>query len=181
MASPASWKTSQSKLLALQALVATTIVSCTMVALSIRQASSTRYLADVQRNRATIQIIVHIISVNLGALQTYVISSLIRFRTNTRLCAKPTSLGRLKLHNALNFGSLDFDLPLRSAVVVLAYVAAIQVPSAIWAGAITSVIISTNSTATYRIPLYNASTIDNWSTTCLPADACNSVTTITTE
>jgi hypothetical protein len=134
MSSPVYWKTLQSKLLALLALIVTTIVSCTIVALSIRQASNTRYLVDVQRNRATIQIIVHIISVTLGALQTYVISSLIRFRTNTRLCAKPTSLDRLKLHNALNFGSLDFDLPLRSAVVVLAYVAAIQVPSAILRG-----------------------------------------------
>jgi hypothetical protein len=176
------WKALQSKLLVLLALVITTVVSCTTITLSISQTSNTRYLADIQQNRATIQIVVHIISATLGALQTYVVSSLIRLRTNTRLCVKSTSLDELKLHGALNFGKLDFDLPLRSLWVVLAYVAVIQVPAAIWTGAITPIIVSTNYTTTYRIPFYDPSTIGNWGATCRPATDCGAnATSITIE
>jgi hypothetical protein len=175
------WKTFQSKLLVLLALSVTSAVTCITVTLSISHSYSTRYLAVLQINRAPIQIIVHIISATLGSLQIYVLSSLIKFRTNIRLCKEPTSLDELKLHSALNSGKLDFDLPRMSLFGVLAYVAVIQIPAAIWAGTITPVIISASSPAIYRIPFYNPSTINNWAVTCRPATKCANTASITTD
>jgi hypothetical protein len=174
-------ETFQSKLLVLLALVVTSAVSCSTVALSISQWYSTHYLAALLKNRATIQIIVHIISTTLGSLQIYVLSSLIRFSTNIRLCKEATSLDELKLHSALNSGRLDFDLPRLSLFGVLAYVAVIQTPAAIWAGAITPVVISASSPAIYRIPFYNPSTIENWAVLCRPATQCTKIASITTD
>ena len=176
--SPESW----SKICVILAWVATTVVSCTIIALSIRKTSTTRYcFADIQQNRAHIQFIVHILSTILGALQTYVASSLIRFRVNTRLSVKHASLDYLKLGGALNVGKWDFNLPPWSTVVLFIYLIAMQVPAAIWAAAITPVMVSKSSAAHYHVPFYNPSTIGNWGTTCRPAVDCgvnaNSITT----
>jgi hypothetical protein len=153
-----------------------------ILGLSVRGASSTRYLGSIQRNRATIQIVIHIISAGLGGLQVYVLGSLVRFRTNIRLLLKPTTLDKLKLHGALNFGKLDWDLPLWPLAVVVAYVAGIQVPAAIWAGAITPVIISQDTGGNYRVPYYDLAHHETWDTPCRPATGCGeNVISITTE
>jgi len=175
------WKPVQSKLLVLLALKVTSTVTFIIMALSTSHSYSTRYLATLQKNRAPVQVIVHIISATLGSLQIYVLSSLIKFRANIRLCKEPTSLDELKLHKALNSGKLDFDLPRLSLFGVLAYVAVIQIPAAIWAGAITPVIISASSPAIYHIPFYNPSTINNWAVTCRPATKCANTAAITTD
>ena len=164
------------------AWVVTTVVSCTIITLSIRKTSTTRYLADIQQNRAHIQFIVQILSTILGALQTYVASSLIYFRVNTRLSVKHASLDYLKLGGALNVGKWDFNLPFWSKVALLTYLIAMQAPAAIWAAAITPVIVSKSSAAHYHVPFYNPSTIGNWGTTCRPAVDCGvNATSITTE
>jgi hypothetical protein len=162
-------------------LIITSAVSCFTVAFSMSHWNSIRYLAVLSKNRATIQIIVHIISTTLGSLQIYVLSSLIKFRTNTRLCQEATSLDNLKLHNALNSGKLDFDLPCLSLFGLLVYVVVIQSPAAIWAGAITPVIISASSPAIYHVPSYDLSTIGNWAVTCRPATKCTNIASVTTD
>lgn len=175
-------KTLRSKLLVLGALILTTVVSFTTLFISITRTFSTRYLPYIQSNRATIQIVVHIISATLGALQMYVVSSVIQFRVNTKLCVNSISLDKLKLWGALNLGKADLDLPRLYLAWALLNFAIIQAPAAIWAGAITPVIISTNSNATYRIPFYDPSTIGNWGATCRPAVNCGiNATSITTE
>jgi len=121
-----------SRALVPSALFIPNLLSTVNAALSFRGTSTTRFLSTIQQNRATIQPIVHVISSAPGALQIFVVSSLLRFRLKTQLLATPLSLNSLKLRGALDVGKLDFDLPTWSVISVLAYVLIIQGPAAIW-------------------------------------------------
>lgn len=163
-----------SKALVFLALLVTTSISTTVIALSIKPKYNTVGLVDwVRTSRATIQIIVHLLSATLAALQLYALSGFVSFRINLRLLAKPMSLDTLKLHQAMSIRKLDFDLPLQFFVISLVYAAVVQAPGALWAGAITPVINTANVTALYKIPFYNESVIATWGAPCRPATGCN--------
>ena len=167
-------KTNRSKLCVLLALLTTTAVGSTIIALSATRTYSTGSLVDwVQRDRAAIQIIVQLISATLAALQLYALSSFVLFRTNLHLLSKPMSLDTLKLHQALHSRAFDPDLSLQSLVLSLAYIAALQAPAAIWAGAITPVRTRANVSAVYSIPLYSQSEYGYWGRSCRPATGCD--------
>ena len=162
-----------SKALVVLALLVTTTISTTIIALSITQKYSAGGLVNwVRTSRATIQIVVHLLSATLAALQLYVLGGFVSFRTNLRLLAKPMSLDTLKLHQALSLRKFDFDLPLQFFVVALVYAAVLQAPGALWAGAITPVLATANVTALYKIPLYNKSFVAAWGAPCRPATPC---------
>ena len=174
-------KTLRSKLLVLLALLTTTALGSTIIALSVTRAYTTGSIVDwVQKYRATIQIIVQLISATLAALQLYSLSSFILFRTNLQLLSTPMQLDTLKLHQALHSRAFDSELSLQFLVLSVAYIAALQAPAAIWAGAITPVRNIANVSALYSVPLYNDSEYDYWGRSCRPATGCKVLQNTTT-
>ena len=83
------------------------------------------------------------------------------------------SLDSLKFYQALSLDKFDSDLPLQFVVLSLAYVAALQAPAAIWAGAITPIRATAYVPALYSIPFYNDSLHDYWRQSCRPATSCS--------
>ena len=141
--------------------------------LSVRQVYTTgRLLRWTLSSRATIQIFVHLLSVALTTLQIFALSSFITFRTNIQILSSPLSLDTLKLRQALNARQLDFNLPNKFLLIALFWLLVVQVPGAIWAGAITPVITTAKVSGTFSVPIYSTnSTI--WGQACHPAYVCS--------
>jgi hypothetical protein len=158
------------KALIFLALAAPMIVSSVLVARTASglyfDSASTRWIED---NRAAVQIIVQILSTILGACQIKAIGSAMAMSKNIEMQSRPISLDNLKLWNALHLGKFDFDLPLKPMIVLALYVIAIQLPSALWAGAITPTTAIVNVTADVVIPNYSQSTVGLWGQQYRPA------------
>ena len=161
------------KVFVVLALIITTAVSATIAMLSVRQVYTTgRLLRWTLSSRATIQIFVHLLSVALATLQIFASSSFITFRTNIQILSSPLSLDTLKLRQALNARQLDFNLPNGFLLIALFWLLVVQVPGAIWAGAITPVITTAKVSGTFSVPIYRTnSTI--WGQPCYPAYVCS--------
>ena len=163
-----------SKIFLSVALLITTSTSTTILALSVRQDFNHGSLVVwVQQSRATIQIIVHILSATLAAMQLYVLSGFICFRTNLELLSKPMSLNSLKLHQALNYRRLDYGLPLRASLIIFVWLAIVEIPGALWAGAISPVLTTANVASVYRVPFWNKDPSATWNQACRPAVDCD--------
>ena len=167
-----------SKLLLPLSLLITTSISTLLLVLSARHSYITGPFLDwVQVNRATIQFVIHVIAAILGALELYVLSSILTFRTNIRLISAPISLDSLKLRSALNVGRLDFDLSHTPLALLALYWIAIQAPSAVWNGAITPVVTTADVTGEFHIAQYSQSSATMyWNNTCAPLDVCSNYT-----
>ena len=154
--------------------VVTTAVSSTIVVLSIRQVYTTGSLVQwVVSSRATVQIIVHLLSVTLAALQIYALTSFISFGTNLQILSTPVPLDTLKLRQALNAHQLDFNLPLRLFLVTLMWALMIQIPGALWAGAVSPVLALADVSGTFNVPAYPLASRDRWGQACYPATGCS--------
>ena len=152
------------------ALLVTTVISTTVLILSVRRVYNHGSLVSwVQNSRATIQIIVHLVSATLAALQLYVLGGFVLFRTNLELVSKSLSLDSLKLYQALNYRKLDHDLPFRISLVTIAWLVVLETPGALWAGAISPVLTTTNVPSMYRVPFWNESSSAAWNQAYRPA------------
>ena len=162
------------KVFVVLALVVTTAVSAIVAILSVRQAYTTGPLLRwTLSSRATIQIFVHLLSVALATLQIFALSSFISFGTNIQILSVPLSLDALKLRQALNARQLDFNLPIRFLLIALSWSLVVQVPGAIWAGAITPVTTTANASGTFSTPIYTTDWNAAWAQVCHPAVKCN--------
>lgn len=147
-------KSFRSKTYLLSSLAIPTIISAALLVLSL---SNTDVGSDLKTwvtiNRAPIQIVVQVLSMLMGACQIYALSTSIVFWTNTHLSTTPISLDTLKLLDAITTARLDLNVPIQAVTILLVYLTAIRIPSALWAGALTPVFTNTNATAQYTIPL----------------------------
>ncbi len=111
----------------------------------------------VTSERATVQIIVQILSQSFGALHVYALCSLINFATRLRLARIPHTLDQLQFWSAISLQRLDWALPLGLMMILILFHAVFVIPGAIWAGALTPVIMSTHSssTALLEVPQYS--------------------------
>lgn len=157
-------------------LLAVTVSAIVAVLLSIL-ASKHIHLGSSQtewitQNRASTQIIVQLLSMTLGTFQLYAFQSLFRFWISTHLTRKSSSLDSLKFMNAVYAARFDHEIQLQWVIVLLLYLAAVQVPAALWAGALTPVFASMEGNALYTIPAYSSSTENLWGYTCWPTANC---------
>lgn len=129
--------------------------------------------AWILSNRASTQIVVQILAQLLGSCQIYALSTIIRFWTNIRLTRTAMSLDLLKALDAVTSARLDLDIRYRALTVLIFYLAVIQVPAALWAGALTPILTTTHATAPYRIPQYSSGSQSTaWGNVCYPATDC---------
>ncbi len=162
------------KIYLLAALIVPTIVSGVLTGLAASKTSlSDSLIPWIQGNRGTAQAIVQLLSVTLGALQTYVVTSAIRFQINLRLSLKPGSLDGLKLWNALILNSFDTDLPNPSLLGLCIYLVLIRISNALWAGAITPIITTSDLAGSFLVPAYSEFSSKLWGQLCVPGQSCD--------
>lgn len=118
----------------------------------------------VTSERATVQIIVQILSQSFGALHIYALCSLINFGTRLRLARIPHTLDQLQFWSAISLQRLDWALPFGLVMILILFNAVILIPGAIWAGALTPVVMSTPSSSTplLEVPQYGPASKHIW-------------------
>lgn len=161
-------------------LVLTTLVSCLLLGLTWSNWYNDGFLYNVQNTRrATIQIIVPVLSAVLAGLLSLSLSTLIIHDTKLRIGRRLMTLDTLKFRNALQSKSLDFDLPFRHTVSLLVLLVAIQFPSALWVGALTPVSTNVEVIRQYQVPRYSRASASFWDYLCAPAGSsdCTSIGT----
>ncbi|KAF2722558.1 hypothetical protein K431DRAFT_221544 [Polychaeton citri CBS 116435] len=177
----AATETISAKLQIVAALAIPTLISTVNLGLTASSWHSTGSIYNAAiYHRSSIQFCVQILSSILGALQLYVVSSVIRFRANIHLQHNETTLDRLKLLSALWSARFDSDLPRSSAVLLCLFLAAVQIPAAIWASSISPVLTTAEANVAIATPHFDASSslADLWSQGCRPGSACGNQTQI---
>ena len=155
----------KTRLLWATALLSTSVA--TVLLLSSNRApwtNSGRFYAFVTSERATVQIIVQILSQSFGALDVYALCSLINFGTRLRLAGNLYTLDQLQFWSAISLQRLDWALPLGLMIILMLFNAMIRVPGAIWAGALTPVVTSAHpsSTPLLQVPQYGPASEYIW-------------------
>lgn len=159
-------------------LIFTTLIATTSLCLTTTGWYNTTILFNgLQSRRATIQLIVQLFSALLGALQLYAISSALVFRLNTRLRTTPIALDEIKKLDAFLARKLDLSLPFPSLAISLVYLVVLQIPAALWAGALTPVISSAMVDGVVDIPNYGNGSASYWNNTCYPDFDCGPLVT----
>ncbi|KAI9717775.1 MAG: hypothetical protein M1812_004504 [Candelaria pacifica] len=137
------------KFIAVPGLFLTTLVTSLLLGFDRSHWSNAgSFYEAVTNNRATTQLFVQIISNCLGALQIRIICSLFNFYTRLRLSQRPVALDLLKFWNSVSGIRLDWSLPTRTFIPLVAFLLVSLVPGAIWAGALTPVPIPTSTPTT---------------------------------
>ena len=141
-------------------LIVTTIVTCLLMASTLKSwtISGGAYNA-LQPNRASVQIAVQAFSAILGHLQVSVICCLINYATRLRLDKSSQTLDAVLAWNNLVARSPSWGLRSHYLVPIALFVLASQIPAALWAGAITPVLVVTqaSSPASIAVPQYQDS------------------------
>jgi hypothetical protein len=144
--------------IAAAALTVTTTVSTLVLAGCTQERTiSPEALAFVTRNRATVQLVVQIVSNVLGLLCNTTITVLILYGTRSNLWKRPVKLEVLKLWHDLCMRNLRWSHPWKFLIPLFAFVVLSAAPSAIWAGALTPVVTSVHRTGTIFTPSYDNS------------------------
>jgi len=95
-------------------------------------------------------------------MQIYTATSLFNFATRIWLRKNSIELNQLKLWAACSVPRADLGLPFRGIIIVIAVLAAAQVPGALWAGSITPIITSVVQEGSIQIPLFTAESKAIW-------------------
>ena len=158
-------------------LLLTTIISCLLLGLTLSSWYSDGFLYKVQNSRrATIQIIVQVLSSVLASLQLFALSTLVKNDTSLSIGRTPMTLDMLKFRNAIRLQSLDLDLRVRHTAFLLILLVAVQFPSALWAGALTPVSTNVEVTRQYQVPQYSHASVSYWDGSCSPGNGnCTSI------
>jgi hypothetical protein len=150
------------KLLPLTALLVTTAV-----AISLITTKSWRYSGDkvsvVRENRATIQIVVQVVSHGLALLQCFVLRTLFSFATRIRVNSERITLEKYALWAAGSQSVVDWTLSKRYLVYLTLATISAAIPGAIWAGALTPVDNDMMKVhATFSVPAFTMSSANYW-------------------
>ena len=139
----------------LTGLIFTTILSTVLL---ISKANNWTLVDSLYRRvsteRASIQIVVQILSTLLGALQVTAICTLINLATRSRLSQSPATLDGFRLWFNLCIPHVEWTLPLHLLFPLLCFVALSYIPAALWAGAISSVNVVVTQQANITVPQY---------------------------
>lgn len=141
-------------------LIITTIVASLLLASTLNNwtISGSTYIA-LQPNRASVQLAVQIISLILGNLQISVVCCLINYATRLQLNKCSQKLDVVLAWNSLITRSPSWGLRPYYLVPIVLFILTTQIPAALWAGAITPVLVATqaSSPASISAPQYQDS------------------------
>ena len=136
-------------------LTITTIVSLLVLIGNARQYTlSTDALRFVTENRATVQLLVQILSNILGLLCSATVSILISYGTRYNLWQRPVKLEVLRLWHDLCTRNMRWSHPWKFLIPLAIFVVISAAPSALWAGALTPVVTEVQRTGTILVPSY---------------------------
>lgn len=139
-------------------LMITTILSLlVLVANARRYTLSTFALEFVTENRATVQLLIQILSNVLGLLCSATVSVLVSYGTRHNLWQHSVKLEVLRLWHDLCMRNIRWSHPWRFLIPLVAFVIVSAAPSAIWAGALTPVVMEIQHTGTVLVPSYEIS------------------------
>ena len=143
-------------------LIVTTIVTSLLLASTLNNwtISGGTYSA-LQPNRASVQIAVQVISLILGNLQVSVVCCLINYATRLQLNKSPQKLDVMLAWNNLITRSPSWGLRSYYLVPVVLFILTVQIPAALWAGAITPVPVVTQASSPVSIPAPQYQTSSN--------------------
>jgi hypothetical protein len=140
------------------ALTTTTSVSLIVLIGNAREHTlSTDALRFVTENRATVQLLIQILSNILGLLCGATISILISYGTRYNLWQRPVKLEVLRLWHDLCMRNIRWSHPWKFLIPLVIFVVISAAPSAIWAGALTPVVTEVQRAGTILIPSYDNS------------------------
>ncbi len=109
-----------------------------------------RYVGSANRmvaqHRASLALIVQVVSSAQGACQVYAVAALLNCYARQRLQQKPMSLESLQFWSAASTLKLRLSLPFSLVLPLLVAILFLQVPQALWAGALTPLIVSDSRT-----------------------------------
>ena len=152
--------TVQGKCLGFGLLIFPTLVCTLLLASNFQgwEVTGDPYLLITQ-HRATTQLIVQVLANALSLTQVLVICRLINYATRILLSESTATLDMIGLWAAFSTPTMDWRLPLRMALPLLAFVGISPTLSAVWAGALTPV-----ETMGYRDGIVS---IPDWTNTSL--------------
>lgn len=142
----------------------TTIFSSLLLAASARnwKLKSDSYIW-VANNRATVQLLLQLLSNALALIYVAIIAELTNRATRIYWKNNPVAPHVVQFWHALCVRSISWSIPLHLLVPLLLYVLVTAIPSAIWAGALTPVATTVAISATLDLPSYqNTSSIKEW-------------------
>jgi hypothetical protein len=137
--------------------VTTTVSTLVLVGCAQKQTLGSDALEFVAQNRATVQLLIQILSNVLGLLCTATISVLISYGTRSNMWRRPVKLEVLRLWHDLCMRNLRWSHPWKFLIPLSAFVVLSAAPSAIWAGALTPVVTGVYHTGTVHTPSYGNS------------------------
>ena len=141
-------------------LIVTTIATSSLFASTLNKWTITGATYNaLQPNRASVQIAVQVISLILGNLQVSVVCCLINYATRLQLNKSSQKLDVVLAWNNLVARSPSWGLRSNYLVPIVLFIFAAQIPAALWAGAITPVLVVTqaSSPALILVPQYQNS------------------------
>ncbi|KAF2134976.1 hypothetical protein P153DRAFT_372215 [Dothidotthia symphoricarpi CBS 119687] len=117
----------------------------------------------ITRNRASVQLVIQLLSNGLALVNTTILCNLINRATRIRWKNTPASLNIIRFWNGLCVRSIDWTIPLHLLLPLLAFIVLTAAPSAIWVGALTPVAINVTSYNVIDIPTYGqTANIKEW-------------------
>jgi hypothetical protein len=106
-------------------------------------------------NRTATQILVQIASQALGTLLIFAVTTLFNYVTRLRPLDSSASIENLKLWQSVCFAYLDPSLSTPRMFLSLCFLCLVFIPAALWAGALTPFVVSTEVHTSIAIPVYN--------------------------
>jgi hypothetical protein len=150
------------RLLPLSALLVTTAASIFLITTKSHSYGGNK-VSIVRDNRATIQIIVQVVSHGLALLQLYALRTLFNFATRLRLSSERITLDKYAFWSAGSQLVMDWTLSKTHLAYLTLAVILAATPGAIWAGALTPVDNDTlEVSATLSVPAFSMSSASYW-------------------
>jgi hypothetical protein len=141
-------------------LLITSVVSAVLVAAEQRDWVLSSSLYDfVDKNRASTQIIVQLLSNVFALFQVTMLCTLVNRATRLRFNSTKTSLDSLRFWSHLCAPRMSWSLPLEYLIPLLLFIAVTVIPSAIWAGALSPIEVSKTRTSSIMVPSYDNSSL----------------------
>ena len=172
-----AWQSSlDDKLFLVLATVPALIVSISLLALSIRDVRSTgSLLSFATDDRATVQIIVSVLSSILSTLNVYTVTRLLGFATRVHLVRRSLSLDKLRLVSAITTRTIASDQPVQMLLLSTIVLLLFAVPNYLWTGALTPVSTTATVIAGNALMIPNYSPFSNNTWNYSGRDPCDSV------
>ena len=137
-------------------LLVTTVLSALLVYMDLAgRTSYRRQIFDLVSNyRANIQTSVQVVSHLLGLAHTLVLTTCLSNRTRLRFESRSVSLDRFQWWSTMSSQRIDWSLPPQFLCFSILFVAASFIPAALWAGAITPILITKTVPSTISTSFY---------------------------